>query len=123
MREPTEVEKNEAKYFAQLDLDDLYVVVGRASEGRSGVQFSPDRARAQGKTWFESHRDILFHKVCEDWEYCKKRRSAKLTDPITLAVALADLIIAACGGIPPLAVSTLLLKIGLDRFCGCDEDR
>ncbi|MBE9505398.1 MAG: hypothetical protein IMY84_01165 [Chloroflexi bacterium] len=120
MRDPTPLERNEATYLAGLDVDALYMSVGRASQSTVGVQFSPERALQEGRSWLALKHDVLYAKICTEWEYCKKRDLVGLRDPITLAVAVADLIVAAVGGIPSLAVSTLLIKIGLDRFCGCD---
>ena len=122
MRDPTPQERNQAAYLAGLDVDALYMSAGRASQGSVGVQFSPERALEEGKSWLESQHDVLYAAICLEWEYCRKRDRAALRDPIALAIAVGDLIVAAVGGVPPLVVSTLLVKIGLDRFCGCDGE-
>lgn len=95
MREPTQLERNEAAYFEGLDVDSLYVVIGRACQGNAGVQFSPDRASKEGKSWFKARYDTLYSKICVEWEYCMKRNDDSLRDPISLAVSIGDLIIAA----------------------------
>jgi hypothetical protein len=119
MNSNEELKKLKLQFYLELEEDSLYIEIGRASHADEGVQFGPETAIREGRRWFELHKAKLRDKICREWDYCSKRKQKRWQDTGALGVAIADLIVAATGGVPPLAVTALLIRIGLDEFCGC----
>jgi hypothetical protein len=117
IREPTPSERAEMEYYLSQDLDSLLITIGRSQAG--GAQFSPETAEAEGRRWFERAKADFRTKICDKWGYCRRRSDERLKDRVTLAVMLTDAI-GSCVGAPPLfSIGALLVKMGLDDFCGC----
>lgn len=121
MRQPTNLERDQLDYYFSLDIDSLWVALGRTSQEQKGVQFSAETAMHEGKCWFKGMRDKIFEKVCIEGEYCMKMKDDYFKDHYTLAVVVGDLILGVTGSVPVLAVASLLTKIGLDEFCECES--
>lgn len=71
--------------------------------------------------WLRHHRAALFGRICTEWKYCEKRRDGAWNDQISAPAALADILATLAFGVPPALLATILVKLGLDRFCACDE--
>lgn len=120
MRNPSAIEKAELEYYLGLDLDSLWLLLGQAVGSREGAQYSPKTAMEKGRNWIDSVRKTLYEKICVKWNYCIKRNNERLKDRYVLGAAVGDLILTAIGGLPTLLVVSILMKMGLDDFCGCD---
>ena len=65
---------------------------------------------------------VLGQVIAKHPSYREKRNDQRLTDSVTLATAIGDLIFKIVGEIPPLAVACLLINMGLDDFCERKKD-
>ncbi len=119
LREPTPSERKEFDFYFQLDQDTLFMFIGRSADGGRGILFSPEAAKECGESWWSNIQKDLHDRICIDWEYCKKSNDKRLQEKYTLAVTVADIISSLLIGIPPFAVVSLIMKMGLDKFCDC----
>ncbi len=112
----SEDEKQEIEDYLSLDEDLLYSLLSPFS---GGVQYSPKGQIEAGKKVFDELKPSLYEKVCVDWDCCKKIDNPGLQDDINLVASIADILAAITFGLPPFVIATLLVKIGLRRFCKC----
>jgi len=74
----------------------------------------------KGKAYFERYKQQLKEKICDDWQYCK-RRGEYNGDVKLLMDALIPIIITGITLPAPLiaVLCILTFKYGLDKLCGC----
>lgn len=118
-RDPTDPERADIEYYEVLELDDLLGLVGRASDPIPGVQYLPEKAKAEGTAWLAGVREPVRRKICSEWGYCRRRSDPRFGDRATLIVAVADLLVGILGGVPAIMAATLLVRMSLDDLCGC----
>jgi hypothetical protein len=74
--------------------------------------------------WLDHARDQLYQIICVKWNYPQKRKQAEFQEAASLAVALADFLIAQYTKVPsPLALACILVMKGLDAFCSGELNR
>ena len=112
-----------------MDEDELYAILGyqslgleeRATEPRL-YSFSITKSDLiiKGKAYFERYKQQLKEKICDDWQYCK-RRGEYNGDVKLLMDALIPIIITGITLPAPLiaVLCILTFKYGLDKLCGC----
>lgn len=63
--------------------------------------------------------------LCVDWRWCQVRQDAHFENAYDLALAVVGILSAHLAEIPlhadELLIAALVVKLGLDRFCGCGE--
>lgn len=108
-----------ARLAIQSEEEELYAVFGYAvSQGEMGAAPSdPNKLTQRGKEWFAAQTERLQLSVCGSDDLQKKMSAVSSDDEVGLVLAIADLIVGLCGGIPAVYVSALILKIGLSKFC------
>ena len=77
---------------------------------------------SEGKRILEEIDESLFQKVCNEMEYCKNKSQFNYMDTKSLAIMLyqnIDSIPYKESNIPKAILATILVKIGLSRFCKC----
>jgi hypothetical protein len=121
LREPTELERGEIEFYLSIDKDSLLIMLGQSSTGALGAEYSPATAKKKGTEWLNRARKQLRRKICDEWAYCDRRNEERLKDDVILATAIGGRIITIARKIPPLAIACLLVKMGLDEFCGCKK--
>jgi hypothetical protein len=104
------------------DLDTLYAVIGRALEQETLGVAPMDRQRlaAAGRNWMKEKSSELKRFICGQ-PAVQKFFSGPVpvgADGISAVLLLTDLIVTVCHGVPATCVSTLILKLGLKKFCG-----
>jgi hypothetical protein len=104
--------------FLSLDEKDLYSILG-AYSAAEGTLFSPEGQVNAGRRYFSSIRDRLHQKICTEWKLCAKIDDPRWDDGVQLTAALGDLVSVVAGGVPPLTIASLIVKIGVRTFCGC----
>jgi len=121
-------DNGEIDALTELDVSEL---LARLYTEATGKEFGGDNFLAIGLYWSTSQRltailwlsdnfEKIYNAVCVEWRYCEKRRDPRLSDVTSLAGGIADIIGTLSLGIPtPATVSVLLVKLGMDRFCGC----
>jgi hypothetical protein len=107
-----------AKYL-QLDEEHLYSVLASHAEELRGTVFDPAGQQKAGRRVFEKLEEGLRTRLCDEWGLCAKLETADLKDATNLVVLIGDVIAVHVGGLPPFLVASLLVKIGLRRFCRC----
>ena len=107
----------------QLDEDALYSLIPpHLPEYRGAVFMTPGQIEA-GKKEFEKRTVTLRERLCKEWNLCAKIKDPSVDDAVKLVVTIGDVIAIHTGGIPPFLVSSLLVKIGLRRFCNCQHEK
>jgi len=87
------------------------------------VAFAPSLSLATFKKrfnqWFEKRREMLRHKICDEWEYSKKKSGFENKEAIIIAVSIDCLAVAL--SLPTtnvITVGTILVVDGyLDELC------
>jgi hypothetical protein len=85
------------------------------------ISFSPGTEEEVGKKYFLAIKQKIETSICKDWDYCKKINDAKFQDRSNLIITISDIVASITIGIPPAAVTALILKIGLDKICNCEK--
>jgi len=111
-------------YSFSITKSDLINAIGleeRATEPRL-YSFSITKSDLiiKGKAYFERYKQQLKEKICDDWQYCK-RRGEYNGDVKLLMDALIPIIITGITLPAPLiaVLCILTFKYGLDKLCGC----
>ena len=102
-----------------LEVDDLYSIIGTLSH--PGVSFHPKGQISAGKDYFHSIHDRLTTTICHDWDMCTKISDPRWQDSVQLTSVIGDLISTIAVGVPPLTISSLIIKIGVRTFCNCPK--
>ena len=65
----------------------------------------------------------LRQRLCVEWDYCRVRQDARLDDRVTLALAVLAELAKPALNLPMqadhLLLATIVVKLGLDKFCNC----
>lgn len=109
-----------AKLLAQ-DLDVLYAHLAESSPEGAGRLFSPDEQIDFGRKLFAKLEAKLHDAICVQWKYCEKRKTRNFQDASEIVVAVAESIATTFTGFPVVVLSAIVVKRGLDHFCGCEE--
>jgi len=113
-----------------MDEDELYAILGyqslgleeRATELRLFDSFSITKSDLiiKGKAYFERYKQQLKEKICDDWQYCKRRGEYNGDFKLLMDVLIPIIITGITLPAPLIAVlCTLTFKYGLDKLCGC----
>lgn len=111
----------ELESLLNKDVDALYVLLAQQHPAHVETMFSADEAREEGRRAFERLSGPLHRKLCVEWRFCDKRNNDQLSDRVSLAAGVADVIVTVLGGIPAGTVAAILVKQGLSKFCACKE--
>ena len=99
--------------YMNLSLDELMQELAVHREAAtSGVE--------RGDIW-RTLEAALRQRICEEWNWCERRQDARFDDPVNVALALVSLVApdAARWQVPAALIAVILVKRGLDAFCGC----
>ena len=101
------------------DADELAALLAQSDPDAEETLYSFEDARRVGESIVDRLSGRLRTRVCDEWQYCKRREENAFDDDVTLAVAVADVILSVVGAYPVAIIAALLVKKGLGRFCGC----
>ena len=74
----------------------------------------------KGKAYFERYKQQLKEKICDDWQYCKRRGEYNGDFKLLMDVLIPIIITGITLPAPLIAVLCILtFKYGLDKLCGC----
>lgn len=95
--------------------EEIYVEYSKVNPGilRSS---SPIEA---GKLLFRNAERQLYDALCVKHQLCKVLENEQLMNKYELVAMVADFIAQSGIGVPPFAISALLMKMGIRKFCGC----
>jgi hypothetical protein len=105
--------------YLELEEENLYSVLAAYAEELRGTMFDPAGQRKAGREIFEKLEAGLRTRLCDEWGLCAKVEDASVKDATSLVVVVGDVISAGVIGFPPFLVASLLVKIGLRKFCKC----
>ncbi|MGI0088202.1 MAG: hypothetical protein ACREBI_09640 [Nitrosotalea sp.] len=115
-----EIQKN-----LQKDDDTLYEEIARYHELRFGHRITAKiDYKKRGREIFYEIQEMLYKKVCIDFQFCKRSNRLKSLDPISQAALVFQIAYGASGEAIPIWVAigqsaALIVKAGLSRFCKC----
>ena len=123
--------KQEIEYYLKMTDDELFSLLGQRKpqlEIRLFPVDTVDRFKNQvkettrvGKSQFEEMQVLLFGRLCVQKQFCDKYGAPGFTDQDALFLAIADAIAAFTTGVPPFAISALVVKKGLKFVCYCGQ--
>ena len=112
--------KRKIERYLSLDEEGLFALIPPHLTEHEHTLFAPTGQEDAGKGYFESKVGELRKAVCEDFDWPSKRSDTSFNDTVTLVAAIADAISSVVVGVPPFIIASLLVKRGLDYFCGCN---
>jgi hypothetical protein len=130
IRQITEKEREEIEEYLFLDEPLLYSLIPTYFHSETGIiiGFETEGQIQSGRNKFNELKPFLHEKICQEWQLCEKLDNPSQQDNLNLVVALGDIIATTTititgitGTIPPFLIATILLKIGLRKFCNCPD--
>ena len=112
-------ERERVEKYLLLDEEHLYSLIPPYLSEYDGTVFSPEGQEEAGRTWFAAMRPRLEQKVCIEWQICERIDDPDFEDAAKVVVVLGDALTTVVAGVPPVLVSSIIVRIGLRRFCNC----
>lgn len=115
----TEEEKKLIPYYMQYSDDEIEQTIGRVLHGQedhaTAAALTREEARRIAQEYLNNKISSFRKVICFDWGYVEKRDT--FLDNVTLVIAIAELIDKISDKVPPVVLSVLLFKRGLDKLC------
>ena len=121
IREPSIEEREAIENYLYLDEEQLYSLLPQYDAAYNNTYFSPDGQQATGKKIFDNLKQRLKQKICNEWSMCKKINDPVFEDSLKLAIVIGDAIATSLIMLPPVLIASIILKIGLRKFCSCSD--
>jgi hypothetical protein len=121
MSEMTDAQRRRVAQYMSLDTDALVSLIPPYLPRYEGSLFAPVGQVRAGWEEFDKLKLILTPILCVDWDLCRKIKSKQYEDAVSLISAIADVIAAHSGFVPPFLASTIIVKMGVRRLCNCPE--
>jgi hypothetical protein len=121
MSEIPDAERRRIERYLSLDTDALMSLIPPYLPEYERSVFSPSGQVETGHREFEKLKAVLVPVLCVQWDMCKKIKSEQYRDAVSLISAIADVVAAHSGFVPPFLASTIIVKMGVRYFCGCPE--
>ncbi len=104
------------------EVDDIFELMGQELSAEEAPAFPISRSEAikRAKKWYYERIGKIGKAICEDSNI---RSLVENNDTKNLIIAVSDLIASICIGVSPIAVSYLLVKLGLKSLCGSIWDK
>jgi hypothetical protein len=112
-------ERRRIQRYLQLDEENLYPLLLKYSDEYKDKIASPLWQEEWGRKVFERLEGGLRQVLCVEWDMCERLNDQNVKDGTNLVVVIGDVIAAKVAGFPPFLIASLLVKIGLRRFCAC----
>jgi hypothetical protein len=108
------MEAEAVKKYVEKTEDELFIDLANATTGPGLLPTNADELVRLGKARFREVRELVVSKICDP----KVRAVLSAEDDRTkLAILVADTLASVFTGVPLVAISALIAKIGLDAFC------
>ena len=117
----TSPDREEIRKYLMLDETWLYSLIPPYLPEYERTQFLYRGQIEAGKRKFNEIREQLHQRLCKDWDLCNKLDGKMFSDTVELVVVVGNAIATSISGIPPILIATILVKIGLRKFCHCKE--
>lgn len=113
-------DRKKIERLLSMSEDQLYANLQQHNPEHRGKFFSSEKQIEVGKNDLQELKEDLHQSICENWKLCDKIDSPNWNDPVVLVASIADVITTQIGGwIPAFTISTILVKIGIRKFCEC----
>jgi hypothetical protein len=109
-------ERERVEKYLQLDVDLLYTLIPPYVHD---AWYTHDGQQEAGRKWFAAVRGRLEQTLCAEWQVCRLLDDPRFQDRATLVVILGDAIAVHVGGLPPVLVASIIVKMGVRDFCAC----
>ena len=121
MSEVTEKDRRRIERYMSLDMDDLVALIPTVHPDYKRNVFNTDGQVKAGWKEFDKIKTALIPILCVDWDMCTKIKSEQYKDAINLISAIADVIAAHSGFVPPFLASTIIVRMGVRHLCDCPK--
>ena len=110
-------ERERIEKYLKLDLPSLCSLIPLFSED---MLFAPSGQISRGEQLLEELKPALRRLLCRKWRLCEKIPGDMDMDEVELIATIAEVIAPLVYKIPPALIATILLKLGIRKFCGCE---
>lgn len=114
-------QQNLASRYLALDEEHLYSLIAPHLPEYDSVRFSPDGQEEAGRRFFKKIEGRLRQAICREFDWPSKKNDPELQDRVNLVATVADVIASLTFGVPPFVIASILVKLGLNRFCATGE--
>jgi len=116
-------ERKEITDYLSLDIDQLYSLIGASERYDSEPDISGWVDNIQiGKELFKKLENSIHQKICVEWQICRKLDNPEFQDLANLVVEIAVIIAGIGTKIPLLVIASLIVKIGVRKFCNSHSE-
>jgi tetratricopeptide (TPR) repeat protein len=89
--------------------------------GRKTGITADERLLADTNLWLSGAISSVKSKICDDFEYCAKKKQYPIDRLVELATVIAALVADIVGSAPSgVLLAVIVIRQGLDKLCGCD---
>lgn len=121
MTELSAEQRNLVSRYLALDAETLYSLIAPHLPEYDSVRFSPQGQEEAGRRFFKKIEARLRKAVCEDFDWPSRKNDPDFQDGVNLVSTIADVIAGFTFGVPPFIIASILVKLGLNRFCSETE--
>jgi hypothetical protein len=112
-------ERERVEKYLLLGEDQLFSLIPHYLPDYKEAVFSPIGQREVGREWFAGVRGRLEQRLCREWQLCEKLDDPTFDDVGKLVIVVGDTVATVVAGVPPVLVASLIVRIGVRRFCDC----
>ncbi len=115
----SKIEREEIEKYLLLDEDLILSLIPQYLNDQTS--FSSIGQIEAGKKKFKEIEELLYQKICIEWKFYEHLDNQDFQDKVSFIASLGDVITTLAVGIPPFIISTLIVKIGIRKFCRRDD--
>jgi hypothetical protein len=123
MMEISQEKKDKIERYLAEDIEDLIKHLGSPEVFKSTeYRYVPGEEYEMGLKVLASIKDKLYQAICIEWKFCEKIKDPKFNEDVNLVAILMDVVSSVVVGFPPILITTILVKRGLNKFCDCKKE-
>jgi hypothetical protein len=117
------MDPKEFEELYKLPEEDLLLMLGKSLEKATFRAKPPTNNDliSSAQAWIRRNRDRICSQITSDATIAKLKGSKRLNDTITLAAGIYDLIASLYHDVPAATVTVLIVRYGVDHFCGTSK--
>ena len=111
-----DAEKRRIEKYLKLDVPLLCSLIPLSGKD---TLFNPSGQIARGQDLLEELKPAIQASLCSAWHLCEKIPDETYIDEVELIATIADVISPVVHDIPATLIATILVKLGIRKFCEC----